>query len=368
MMRRMTFRRALLSSLALFVLVALVDSGCSSGPTGPGLPGARTFRMGFSGIPPRPDFATAVATINLWTQRADGAIFHVAPPWDSLLAGVSPDSLILKNEYGLAQYYRSKNLDIVVTLDATDGLNRTQEAPELIAAGRSLGEPAVRQLYRDYAVAIDTLLKPSRMGFAAETNLIRAAAPTAVYNAVIQAANVAAADVRARDPLVRRYVSVQVEVAWGRLTSSGPLTYAGVAQDLLDFPFAQDIGLSSYPYLGGFSEPEQVPLDYYSAVHDEVARPVLMVEGGWTSASVGSVTSSPQKQARWIAREAALLGRAQAVGWYQLTFADLALSAFPPQPPGSILPLFASLGLVDTTLAPKPALGVWDNVFRRPLQ
>jgi hypothetical protein len=36
-----------------------------------------------------------------------------------------------------------------------------------------------------------------------------------------------------------------------------------------------------------------------------------------------------------------------------------------PLPPGSILPLFASLGLVDANLAPKPALAPWDSAFAR---
>jgi len=350
--------------LALLLLCAALASGCD-GPEHPPASGApRTYRMGFSAIPPTNDFATLLLALEMWSRRADGAILHVSPPWEGLIAGIPADSLVRGNELGLANYYRAKGLDVVVVLDLTDGLNRAQEAPALLAAGRSLTEPVVQQMVRSYAVAMDTLIHPSRMAFAAETNLIRVAATPAVYAAVVQAANAAAADVRAHDPSVREGVSIQVEVAWGRL-GAGPATYVGVAEDLADFPFAQDIGLSSYPYLAGFAEPEDVPIDYYRTVADEVARPVLLVEGGWASASLGSIASSPAEQARWIAREAELLDRAGAVGWYQLTFTDLALSAF-PQPPGSVLPLFTTLGLVDTTLAPKPALEKWDEVFARP--
>jgi hypothetical protein len=92
---------------------------------------------------------------------------------------------------------------------------------------------------------------------------------------------------------------------------------------------------------------------------------VLIVEGGWTSESVGSVTSSPDKQARWIRRQVALLDAARPVGVFQLTFTDLDLSAI-PLPPGSILPMFAYLGLVDDELVPKPALAPWDSAFARP--
>jgi hypothetical protein len=64
--------------------------------------------------------------------------------------------------------------------------------------------------------------------------------------------------------------------------------------------------------------------------------------------------------------EAELLDAAAAVALFQLELTDLALSFFPPRPQGSILPLFASPGLVDTVLAPKPALAGWDSIYARP--
>ena len=76
--------------------------------------------------------------------------------------------------------------------------------------------------------------------------------------------------------------------------------------------------------------------------------------------------SSPDVQARWIRREPALLAAAHARAWFQLTFTDLGASITVTEPPNSILPLFASLGLVDTLLVPKPALGPWDSTFARP--
>jgi hypothetical protein len=50
----------------------------------------------------------------------------------------------------------------------------------------------------------------------------------------------------------------------------------------------------------------------------------------------------------------------------QLTFTDLDLSVL-TLPPGSILPLFGHLGLVDSALKAKPALAAWDAVVARPL-
>lgn len=326
-------------------------------PTRPAAP-SRSFRMGFSAIPPRPDFNLTLAAIDLWTRRADAAILHFDPPWDTLLKGAPVDSAVILVHKPLVDYYRAKGLMVVVTLDATNGLDRSADSPALVAAGRSLTEPAVQQIYRNYAVAVDTILHPTYFALAAETNLIRAAASPAIYAAVVQAANGAAADIRALDSQVILDVSVQVETAWGRL--GGGSTYQGIATDLADFPFAQAIGLSSYPYLGGFAEPEEVPLDYYSRL---TTLPMMVVEGGWASASVGPVTTSPQKQARYIRRQMQLLDEAQALAVFQLTFTDLDPAYFPP---GSILPLFATLGLVDVNLAPKPALSPWDSAFARP--
>lgn len=360
-------RRRALHVLLLASLVAV--GGCAKDdPVGPGTPPlTRTFRMGFSGIGPRPDFDQSVAAILMWVPRSDGAIFHTAPPWDSLLAGVPPDTLLRRNEKPLADFFHARGMEIVVTLDPTDGLDRAAEAPALVAAGRSLAEPEVQALYRAYAVAADSLLRPARLGLAAETNLIRAAAPPALYAAVVAAANGAAQDVRARNANVRLYASVQVEVAWNRLGTAVPGLphYGSVARDVADFPFAQEWGLSSYPFLGGFDQPEDVPVSYYSRIADEVGTPVLVVEGGWTSAGVGGIVSDPAKQARWWRRQVACAMFAGVVGLYQLTFTDLDLASFPPQPPGSILPLFARLGLVTADLAPKPALAVWDSAFAR---
>jgi hypothetical protein len=167
--------------------------------------------------------------------------------------------------------------------------------------------------------------------------------------------------VRARDAAVRLSVSVQVDYAWGRF--GGP--YQGVEADFADFPFIEELGLSSYPYLAGFSDPDSIPLDYYARLLNGRALPCMVTEGGWTSASLDTlVVSSPALQRRYIERQALLLDRAPAIAVFQLTFTDLDPVIFPP---GSILPLFAHCGLVDVNLVPKPALAAWDAVFARAL-
>ena len=129
----------------------------------------------------------------------------------------------------------------------------------------------------------------------------------------------------------------------------------------------QVMGISSYPYFV-YSDPDQIPLDYYVRLANSRAIPMMVVEGGWTSASVGSVQSSPAKQARYLRRHERMLDSAKAIAVFQLDYTDLDLTAYPPQPPGSIIALFASIGFVDAELRAKSALATHDSIFSRPLR
>lgn len=343
-----------------FLLLAVLVIGCGGGTEPAGK--TRTYRMGFSAIPPRSDLV--LQNLELWSQRADAAILHVSVPYQKLLAGISPSSIIAGDIQGVADYHRGKHQDIAITLDLTDGLNRAAEAPELVSLGRSLTEPIVQQRVTEFALAISSQIHPTWLGLAAETNLIRAVAPAALYAAVRSTANAAAAALRAANSTSDLFVSVQVEVAWGWVSPTP--AYVGIAQDLQDFPFVELLGLSSYPYFV-YSDPGTIPADYYSRIRTEAAKPVMVVEGGWTSRNVGQIGSSEAIQRKYIVRQAELLDRADAVLVVQLTFADFDVASLPPPVPENLGP-FIYLGLVNASLEPKPALTAWDSVFHIPLK
>src|SRR5207247_8558410 len=158
---------------------------------------------------------------DLWGCRADGEIRRASPPWTALLCWVSPAAAVDTVQVPLANYFRAKGLALVFTVDATDGLNRAAEAPELVALGRSVTDTAIQRLYREWVFAVADKLRPDYLGLIAETNLIRAAAPDSVYQALVVMANAAVAPLRAAGLPSQLYVSVQVEAAWGRLTPGG---------------------------------------------------------------------------------------------------------------------------------------------------
>jgi hypothetical protein len=349
---------------ALLIGGALAVLACSDNGTAPEDPAPeRSFRMGFSGIPPSNDFDLAVASILMWSERADAALISMELPWDSLLAGVPPETLVVRDQAGLVNFYRAQGHELYVYLDPANGLNRAGESDALVNAGRSITEPEIQQLFRRYAVVIDSILQPEHLGLTLETNLIRGLAPAPLYAAIRQVANDAAADVRAVDANVKLSVSVQVDWAWGRLL--GDNGYQGVDQDFVDFPFIDEVGLSSYPYLAGFAVPEDIPLDYYSRLLEGRSLPAMVTEGGWSSATLDTIIGTEDEQKRYIEHQARLLERVGATAVFQLTFTDLDLSSFPTLPENLVL--FAHLGLVDIELEPKPALAAWDRIFARAI-
>lgn len=325
---------------------------------------SRTFRMGFSANPPKPTNESALATIDAWSKHADAAIMHISVPYKSLLSGITANTYVNTVDLPLANLYRGKRFPLVITVDVTDGLNRSAEAPDLVALKRSITEPAVQLVYRQYVQALVSSIRPDYLGLAAETNLIRQQAPPAVYAALVQMTNAAAADVRAiGGTQPQLYASIQADFAWG----PPPAAYRGAETDFKDFPFNQVLALSSYPYFI-YGDPDQIPLDYYTRIEGGRSLPIMVVEGGWTSAAIGAIQSSPATQARYVRRQEKLLDSAKAIAVFQLNYSDIDLASYPPQPPGSNLVLFISIGYVDAALTPKPALAAFDSIFARPFR
>jgi hypothetical protein len=352
-------RRRLLSTAALAPLAA----GLSACGGDTGVPTTRTWYMGFYPTPSRPTVESVLQGIDRFSTRAELVHIHEELPWTELLAGTPADVIVDREKMPLVTYVRSKGLRVGFMADLTDSLARGDEPPQLLESGRSVTEPAVQQLYRNYVLAFARKVQPAYIGLAAETNLTRAAGSPALYAAVMQAANAAAADLRAAQVTAPLMFSVQVETAWGMLGGGAGRAFQGIARDFDDFPFVQRLGLSSYPYLS-VPDPADLPADYYTRVLAGRTLPVMVAEGGWASAGPGPVNTSLDKQRRYINRHAQLLDSVSARAAIHTLFADIDPTRLAAWMPTS-RPLFASLGLADRSLDDKPALAAWDAAFAR---
>ena len=350
--------------ILLPIIVLLTLGACSTDEQ----PKTRTYRMGLQNSAPRyDDFDLVVQSLTMWSTRADAAMITTEVPWEALLNGTDVNDYINDNYVGLVNYYREKGFKLWIYIDPQNGLDRTSDALELQAANKSIADADMQALYKSFAMAMNDKLNPEHLGLALETNLIRAAASAANYNGVKQAANDAATEIRAADATVKLSVSVQVDYAWGKLSVG---TYTGIEQDFTDFPFIEELGLSSYPYFG-FDSPTDIPLNYYSKLIEGKNIPVFVSEGGWSSGSVTtpdvSFSSTPELQVAYINHHAKLLDHVKATAVFQLVFTDIDLESLGPNVPAN-LQYFTQIGLVDTQLDPKPALAAWDRLFKIPLK
>ncbi len=329
-------------------------------------PSQRSYRMGFANSAPRfGDFDLIIQSLNLWTVRADAAIVNTEVPWKELYDGMSPTTYVLDNYQGLVDFYRSKNMKLWVYVDPQNGLDRTSDAVALQNLGKTIAQDEAQAMYRRFVIVMDSMLNPDHLGLALETNLIRAASPPAIYLGVKKAVNDVAAELKARNRPAPLSASVQVDVAWGNPGG----TYVGVEQDYADFPFIEELGLSSYPYFG-IDNPDQLPLNYYSKLIEGKSLPVFVSEGGWTSGSVNTPTvsfaGSTQLQEQYVHRQRLLLDEVKAIAWLQLTFTDIDIASVPAPVPDN-LGYFIFLGMVDVNLKPKPALAAYDEIFNLKL-
>lgn len=138
--------------------------------------------------------------------------------------------------------------------------------------------------------------------------------------------------------------------------------YVGIAQDLVDFPFTRALGISSYPYFG-HSDPDEIPVDYYTRLRGKTGLPVIVTEGGWVSKSFGPIKSNPSSR-RYIARHADLLDSVSAIGWFQLQFAELGPQIV-PRPAARYLAIVHLDRADRQQFSPEAALAQWDEQFGR---
>src|SRR5258706_15253708 len=124
----MKYQRRVNASLSLLT-AALV--ACSSGAA-PNSASPRTYRLGFSGTPPRLTTESVLQTIEAWRPHADIAQITQRVAWRALLADTSAAELVRRDIKELAAIYHGRGLPLIVMIDVTIGITREREPPVLV--------------------------------------------------------------------------------------------------------------------------------------------------------------------------------------------------------------------------------------------
>ena len=124
--------------------------------------------MGFSAIRPTTNQVTALASLEMWSTRADAAIMHVYVQWAAMLAGMSAAEAARANAFDLANYYRAHNLPIVrrarpVALSVPRRLRDARRHSDRLGTFQSSPQLQARYIHLPLFAAlgmVDTQLRP----------------------------------------------------------------------------------------------------------------------------------------------------------------------------------------------------------------
>ncbi len=345
---------------AIALLLVLVG-GCGegTGPSGEGPP--RSYAVGWAPGAPRAEVALVLTLMDSLARVSDITILQQPVPWPELFAGASLDSLV-QDRANVADYLRARGLDIIFLVDPLYGLDRTREDPGLTNAGRSIREPAIRAMHEEWVRRIAARVRPEWFGLASEINTLAARGDPGLYAAIRDMVNTLAPQIRQRSPDTKVFVSFQVDEANG---ANGRIDPIIDHMALIDDYDIDALGLSSYPVFF-FDRPDQVPADYFARFDAATDLPLLMVEGGWSSADVPWASGTPQEQVEFLKKYEQLLDGVEAEAWVMLTFTDLDVNrlGLPPDAAAG-LANFAHMGLLDVNLRRKPAYAEWERIWKR---
>jgi hypothetical protein len=206
----------------------------------------------------------------------------------------------------------------------------------------------------DYLSRLEEFLRvhqPRYLGIGNEVNTVATDNP-GEYETLVDLFADAAAVVEATSPETMVYPVFQYEWLIGR--RDGIFGGENRPEDdqwslLSGFPDAEAIGITTYPGLV-FSDPDEIPADYYSAIADHTGLPVVFTEMGWQSGGgPPGYEGSDEQQARFIARFDDLTADIDVL---------VAIWPFVFDTQVDIVP-FNSMGLRRSDGTPRPAWATW---------
>src|SRR3954466_13877920 len=126
--------------MRIALLVCALVLSCASSGTEPSVGSTRTYRMGFSPLPPRLTLPEVLRTIDSVSKHSDATLRVVDVPWAALLADTSAAFLVRREHLEVARLFAQRGMQTIATIEPANGLDRGAEATALVALGRSITE------------------------------------------------------------------------------------------------------------------------------------------------------------------------------------------------------------------------------------
>jgi len=349
-----------LAILALALIPGACDDANDQEQDAQPLGRARSFALGFSSLPPELTEESYASAFELAASAGEVILIQRPPPWEELLSGgVSDDAArTTQREKELAEQH---DLDLFVAIDAVDTSESGLASLPADVRGGGFTNDAVRQAFVAYAQYVAVNYQPQYLALGVEVNSYQRNSPED-FDQFVTLYSEAYDAVKESSPDTLVFPTFQLEEMAGRLPADDPQE----PQWYLIRRFEPKLDLlvvSSYPSLV-FSDPADMPNDYFTQITSHTERPIAIAEMGFATETDanGEGGESELRQASFLqqALEDAQRLQMPLVIWF--VGQD---PSFTGEPPFSQL---QHIGLLRADGSEKAAWSVWLAAARRPLE
>jgi hypothetical protein len=315
---------------------------------------ARPFQLGVSSLPVEASEQAYREAFALAARLGEVLLIQRAPPWADFLPGgsVSPRTeRLTRLERDLA---RRNGLELILAIDPTEPDNRGALAglPDSLA-GRDFSDKSVRDAFIAYAKYLALNYKPAYLALGVEVDLYYSRRGDAAFRNFVSVYFEAYDAVKEVSPETLVFTGFQYEHLLGLLGSQPLWSLIDRFQPKLDL-----LAVSTYPR-AAFDTIAGMPGNYYNALSERVAKPVVFLSAGWGSREGDALDEGSQVSFLYRVFAAAEELRSPFLIWF--------LAQDPDVGPDDGLGSLASMGLYDVQGRPKNALKVWRNHLARPI-
>ena len=357
------------SSLLTFALLAigLALAACSDGgqsePTPTALPGpSRSFDMGFSSLPSELPAESYGDSFELAASAGEVILIQRVPPWEALLGDSFPSDDVVQTTQRETELAEEHGLELFVAIDPTDASEGRRQLAGLPEDRRGAGfaDEEVRRAFVQYAQFVALNYQPKYLALGVEINSYEAQNPED-FEQFVTLYHEAYAAVKELSPETLVFPTFQLEELQGLLPADDP--HPAQWRLIRQFqPNLDVLAVSTFPGLA-FSNPDEIPANYYARLASYTIGPIAIAGMGYSSGPGrnGLNEGTETEQVSFLRRvldDAEELRMALAI-WF--VGQDPTFTGETP------LDLLQYVGLLRQDGEEKPAWLVWSGIASRPL-